>query len=72
MPSHGKVAGLGTSRLLPVVLCVLVGVAFGLDLVGLGSIAAGLLAGGGMTAVVLAFAFRGIETTGAATRMAPR
>lgn len=54
-PSHR-----GFFRQLTIVLCVLVGVAIGLELVGLGGVAAGLLAGGGMTAVVLAFAFRGI------------
>ena len=38
----------------------LVGLAVALNLVGLAGVATGLLAGGGMTAVVLAFAFRGI------------
>jgi small-conductance mechanosensitive channel len=47
-------------RQLTVVLTVLVAVALGLQLVGLGNLATGMLAGGGMTAVVLAFAFRGI------------
>lgn len=47
------------SRLL-VWLFVLIGLSIGLTLVGLGGAAKGLLAGGGVTAVVLGFAFREI------------
>lgn len=41
-------------------LLVLVGVAAALDIIGLSGVAGGLLAGGGITAVVLGFAFREI------------
>ena len=41
-------------------LVLLVGVSVALDVLGLSGVATGLLAGGGLTAVVLGFAFRGI------------
>ncbi len=41
-------------------LAVMLGLALALNLLGLGGVAAGLLAGGGLTAVVLGFAFRQI------------
>ncbi len=41
-------------------LALLIGFAVALNVVGLGGVAAGLLAGGGLTAVVLGFAFRQI------------
>ena len=41
-------------------LAVMLGLAMALNLLGLGGVAAGLLAGGGLTAVVLGFAFRQI------------
>ncbi len=47
-------------RRLVIWLAALVGLAVALNVLGLGGVAAGLLAGGGLTAVVLGFAFRQI------------
>jgi small conductance mechanosensitive channel len=47
-------------RRLVIWVAMLLGLAMALNLLGLGGVAAGLLAGGGLTAVVLGFAFRQI------------